>query len=500
MNVIKPALIKPLSCGLLVAVSLVAAGKARSANWESGGGISVGAVYTDNDCLDKDNKKDEVFATWTPNLRLSADGARASFGLYAAVQYNNRDDSDEDCGSRGNTLSPAPRIRFSGQSELVENWLYLDASAFGGVNRANPFEAGGADSVEGGDNLNRTYRYSVSPYVYRRFGESASVMTRYRYTDITNSKHTINDRHINEVMGDIGTDPALARFSYGIAGDYSKVYYDERYGGEDLFNSELSSARIRAAYQLTRSWQINGYVGEEWNDFITVYNDDDGTIWDVGATWTPNPRITVAGGVGERFFGTAPRFSLEYRHKRSTLSASYSRNLTYDSSLRTSDFFGDILDDLFGEDPTGDDIVVGVGGVDTTVTNSPIIDERSLLNYRFNGRRTTLSVRASYSEQKRTEDRLNDNFTYVSTHASRRLSQDLSVFAGVSWHHREPDSQRITSFSRNSDLYRYSLGTRYKLGAHFDATFSYEYSDRDADNDDEEYEENRVVAKLNYHF
>ncbi|MEZ5504087.1 MAG: hypothetical protein R3E50_16060 [Halioglobus sp.] len=41
--------------------------------------------------------------------------------------------------------------------------------------------------------------------------------------------------------------------------------------------------------------------------------------------WTPNTRTTVEAGVGDRFFGNNPRFSIVHRHKHRRDNASYAK-------------------------------------------------------------------------------------------------------------------------------------------------------------------------------
>lgn len=480
------------------ALASLVCGAAQGAEWERSAGMALSGIYTDNVCLENRDEESDVIGTATPSVNLNGQGARARMSLYAAVQFNSLDIDDLECRVRGaEDVSPAPRVRFDGSSELVENWLYLDADAFADQNRINPFAVGGEDPLNSQGNLNTTYQYGISPYISRRLTPKSRMLISYRYSEEYNSEELINDNQLQQVTFDIGTLPELSRFSMGVSGSYTEIDYEERTGGDDLFNSELSSARVRAAFQVNRTWQVNGYVGEEWNDYVTVFQENDGTFWDVGVTWTPNVRTTVAVGTGERFFGSTPRASVEYRHKRSSLRASYARQLTYDRSLRGSDSFAEDIDDL-GDSLPEQDEVIGVGGQETTNTNSPILNERFQLVYTYDARRTSFTVNASHSEQTRAEDGFTDTFIYAGVGVERDLSRRLRAYTRLSWHRRDPDEARVIQGTRQSDLARLTLGLERDLGRHTRVGLIYQYNDRSSDVPVDEYTENRIILRFSY--
>ncbi|WP_116364740.1 TIGR03016 family PEP-CTERM system-associated outer membrane protein [Parahaliea mediterranea] len=485
--------------GALTAVGLaVFCAPTMSAEWTRGAGITAGAIYTDNVCLRSNDKLDDTIGIVTPNVRLKGEGARASMDLYAAAQFNTMENSGVDCGVVGaDNISPAPRIRFNGDAELLSNWLYVDATAFADQNRINPFAAGGEDALDGRGNLNTSYQYAISPYIARRLGDDAALLVRYRYSEEYNTEDALNDNQLQQAQFDLGTVPELARFSIGVSGTYSEIDYDERFGGEEPFNNQLSSAQVRAAFQLNRSVQFNGYIGEEWNDYVSVFQDDEGSFWDVGLRWTPNTRVTVDLGTGERFFGETPRASIAYRHKRSTLRASYQRTLTYDRTLRGTDPFADDVDELIDGGLPDDQGIIGEGGEETTITNSPILDERFLLTYRFTTRRTTFSVNASHSEQTRSEDGLEDTFIAAGIGVERALGARLSSYVRLTWTRREAD-QRRDLLAPDSDNGRATLGFDYQLGQRTSVGLAYQYNERQSDNPLDEYEENRVLLQFRY--
>jgi uncharacterized protein (PEP-CTERM system associated) len=254
-------------------------------------------------------------------------------------------------------------------------------------------------------------------------------------------------------------------------------------------------------YQLNSTWQINGYYGYEDNDFISfneTTNDISGDFWDIGLRWTPNSRVTVNAGTGNRFFGDTPRFSIDYRHKRSVLRAKYEKQLTYDRNIRTLD------NPLPGTDPFGNPIPVNNGEQfdlapnSTTLTNAPILDERFQLVYGFTGRRSSFTISGSHSKQTRAEDRRKTNFTYVSASFSRNLSRSFSVYTRLGWSEQDPEDTSPSEFTAQSDQIDAAFGLNRSLGPNTNAVLEYRYTDRNSDSDFNNYVENRITFSIRF--
>ena len=483
----------PVAC---LATGILLSHASFAGNWTTEAGLAVGGIYSDNICLEQNSPEERWVGTTTPDIRVTGDGTRANMDLFASLEFNTLSNSSLDCvGGQlgfGDKESPAPRLRFEGDSILVEDWLFLDASAFIDQNKINAFGVGGANNINGTGNTNTSYFYRISPYIDRRLGDSSQFTLRYTYDEQYNSETLVEDSKGQLVTVDIGTDPELARFSIGVTGSYSKVEYDESFG-QNTVNSELSSTQIRSAFQMNSQWQLNAYVGEEWNDFISTFEDTEGHFWDVGILWTPNARVSLAIGTGERFFGSTPRFDFEYRHKRSNMRASYARNLTYDRNLRGTDQFTTDVDSSFDDGQV-------LAGAPTTFTNSPLLDERFTLVYTYTGRRTTVNLSTSHSEQTRSADGFKDTFISMGLLLNRRLSRNLSFNSSLLWEDRQADEERDTVSARDSNTWLILLGLQQNLSLNTSLSLNYQYSDRNSESITDEYEESRLSLSLRYQF
>lgn len=487
-----------LQIGVVLSVSLLASA-VSAANWQSSGNVTVGGYYSDNICLDSSGSQDYLVGTLRPSIDVRARGARANFSLYAAAEYNSAADHGPNCsgglGQWGNREAIVPSVRGLADLELIEDWLVLEGGLFATRNPIDPFSSGADDNLNRRDNDNISWRYSAGARSERRLGQNTISRIRYNYNEQFNSASTLGDSTENRWEADIGVDPAQARFSTGVMGYHSKIRYDADSLGP-AFENEFSSASIRAAFNLTSSWQINGQAGREWNDYVSLRSDNDGNFWDVGVRWAPNTRVTVDAGIGRRFFGSSPRLDISYRHKRSLLSVGYTRTLSIPRDLRSGDFdpqdpFAPDFDVLPG-DPLPSD------GEPTFIGNTPVLNERWRARYRFEGRRTTMTLSGTYSQQQRAETLAEADFLNVSTTFSRTLASNLRGNLNFGYDESKNDGDVGFGFAQDRKRWRAGFGFTRSLGNNTSLNVGYRFVKQESGLSGNEYEENRIYFTLRH--
>jgi len=491
------------SAFLAAAASLALAGQAAAAEWERGAGVSVGGYYSDNICLASREEEGEYVGTLTPNVRLSGIGARASVLLNARVEYNTLDQLDVDCpaGGQGGLLlnreSVIPSGNFLASAEVVENWLTVQADAFAGQNSINPFAPGGNDGINARDNTNITYRWGAGATAARQFSGETEFFLRYYYNEQSNAVGLVADSTENRWEGRFGRVPGTSRFTANVSGQYSEVEFEDSSLGP-AFSNELSSAQVNGFVQLTRGLQLNGAVGEEWNVFTSASDDIDGEFWDVGLRWTPNTRVTVDVGTGERFFGEAPRASVQYRHKRTLLQASYLRTLQFPRDLRAPAFDPD---DPFPPDlgQLPEDPLTGAG-TPTFLGQSPILNEQFQLRYSFQARRTSFGLIASDSQQTQVATLGEGTFRNAQFTANRQLSSLSSVSARIGYRESEGQGINIGLFGQNATAWTGGLTYRRRLATATTLSLGWQYTDQRSDFGLLEFTENRITLNLRHSF
>jgi uncharacterized protein (PEP-CTERM system associated) len=245
----------------LVAVLFGVGGVYAQPEITTSGRISASAIYTDNVCLTPTDEEDQLLGTATvlPDIQHRREGARLKTNLRAGVRYNSLADSSVDCTNnvRDNDAERFnPQLRFTSNAILVEDWLFFDARAFADQNKVNAFGRG-EDDLNGTGNTNTTVSYTLSPYIQRRFKDQAELLVRYTYDDQYNSDEFVEDSSSDRWNARLSSGSDFYPLSFGLNGNYRKVEYED---GED---SELKSGSVFAAYQINRSWQVNGKAGNE---------------------------------------------------------------------------------------------------------------------------------------------------------------------------------------------------------------------------------------------
>lgn len=459
--------------------------------WTGSAAVAPSVMYTDNVCLTSKDEKSEWIGLVTPAGSLRGVGKSANLSITASVEINSLSDSRLEklgCGNQalGNRKQYSPRVSGRGDAILVEDWLFIDGSVRAYQNEISAFATGGGDSLDRAGNTNTTYSYQLSPYLQRRFRDVAQAYLRYTWDDQYNTADIVRDSSEQQVQASLGDVPGTSRFFWEVAGRWSEVDYSDTANALANQTSELSSAQLNLNYQFNRAWQVNGYVGQENNDFFSLADEIDGDFWDVGVRWTPNARTEVNVGTGDRFFGTTPRFSISHRHKRSTFSASYLEDLTYQRNIRA-------LND--------DDIPEFNPGL-STVTTSPILDKRFSLAYNFRARRTGFTISAYRSDQTREDNLRESRFTGVSSSFSRSISRATTLSARLQWQQEDPRREEPVQL-REIETWRASLSLRRQLSSAISVSANYQYTDRQSDLFLDEsafrgYTENRLTLTMRF--
>lgn len=465
-------------------------------------GISVSEIYTDNRCLVRDDKEDAWSTSVSLNsgsgLGYSRQGSRASLSLDGSVQINTDKDDRAGCDTSGSRTGSrfSPRLRANGKVELIEQILFVDASASARQTTLDPFSISDENETSR-QNRNTTYTYKVSPYLKGRIKDFAQGVLRFNYDDQYNSEDGVDDSSRSSATLDIDSI-SDSKLSWGISGDYTRESYDQNNLNEGRDN-DFASASARLGYQISKRWKITGTTGQDFNDFKSTLDENDGSFWNAAINWDPSPRTSIEVGTGERFYGSNDRFSITHKHRRSNFSASYNKSLTSSRTLREEDVFLLITD--FEGNPIYDEFgqPLILTSTATTLTRSPIINESLKLGYRLQGRRSSIAVDASESKQLRTEDNRSSVFRDISLSGNRTLSRDATFNGRITYRERTADSGS-EALGSDSESWIYTLGLSRDIGSKSKLSLNYTHTDRRSDNVNNEYKENRIIATIRVNF
>lgn len=456
---------------LLSLSTIVAAEWVSAAEWTTSSGITYRHVYSDNTELSAEDEESRSTSLLTPNFSLQGSGASANVDVSGSLQFS-------DAGGQADNFNPS--VNASADAELIKNFLFIEADASARQTSIDPFGRTGSAGVSNTDNSTTTYQYGITPYISSRIKDYVTYELRYNYDDQINDDSDVDDSTQDSASFNLSGGSYFGRFSWGLGADYRKTEYEDRSGNvsaTDNSDNEFISGDVNFGYRFSRKWQLTASVGKEWNDYQSTTGNVDGDTWSTGFVWTPNARITVILGYGERYFGSTPSLDISYRHKKSELSLGYSRSTTDSRGIRAGGRAGTSNLSRFRNL--------------TSRTNSAIIDERLDFSYALSGTRTTLTLDGERSKQTTEDTGVEDIFTGYSLSVDRTLASSMSVSFSYSWDERE-DGDTNDVVQTND----YTLSLTKRLGERTNISLDYNHADRDSDRIDDDYVENRISVSV----
>jgi Uncharacterized protein conserved in bacteria (DUF2320). len=292
----------------------------------------------------------------------------------------------------------------------------------------------------------------------------------------------------------------------------------------------LERATATAGYALTRKFRVFGSVGQDWNEYLSSTGTD-GSSYSVGVGWAPTRRASVEASVGERYFGNTFGFSGNYRARRSNWNVRYSEDvsdITQQFLSESSRIFwvcGGVLFETDGLDPppgqTGCSGPITAGQLanffDTLGVSLSDLIAANLLNIATaNGIFVIKSFTASASWNfgrlgfglaARDTRRLyqlfgdaEDRVQSLSGSANYRLSPKTTANSGVTLTRTRVDGVLTGLNNREDDVLTLEVGVNHRFAEKLNGALSLRHTQRDSNDSNADYDENRLTASVNMRF
>ena len=293
-------------CGGLVAlgIGLGCIGvHANAGEWTITPTIGVTATATDNVDLSSTQAKSSLVSDITPGISIEGSGSRAS--LHLGYQLHSLLYSTDP--SANNDLQNS--LNATGTLEAIENWLFIDASAFISQQSISAFGAAPASSgvnTNANSNIAETGNYSFSPYIRGSFGSYADYMLRYTLITTHAKSNAVANADSENWLGTLKGKTSLASVGWSVDGSAAII-------NQGALRSKKDN-RLRGVvyYQFDPQFQVSLIGGREENNYETL-DMASSTIGGAGFTWTPTERTKLAFSRESRFFGPSNTFEFSHR-------------------------------------------------------------------------------------------------------------------------------------------------------------------------------------------
>jgi len=316
----------PVALPRLLPVAAMLLAAPAQAQWTFAPGVSLSETWTDNIDLRDDNLAQSQFVTeLRPHLTLRGNSRRLKVDAFASVEryaYSDRSDM----------LNPADsRTTYNGklQGTLVDQLLYVDASASRSRRSVQAFSPGAEENRFSRENQTDVKSWSVSPYLVRRIGRDATMQLRYSRDAVDSGlSNLFGNSDSDTVMLNLASGTSTKALGWGF--NHTRQEVDNRLVGES--SSESTSGSLR--YQFTRSWAATMTAGYDKYDFEGPGGNTSGRSWSVGGVWTPSTRTSVQASVGRHLYGQTGSLLATARSRHTAITLQYADIIT--SSRRQS--------------------------------------------------------------------------------------------------------------------------------------------------------------------
>lgn len=301
--------------------------------------VHVKQTWTDNVTLRPDAQARENWVTEVrPGFALSARTPRVEFdGRYQFHRYFYSDKDVDNLRDSGNTLQAGLRAR------LVDDLVFLDASANRAQRAVSAFGPDLADNLYSTENRTEVSTWRISPYLTHRFGSSATLLARYSRDSVETGRQGYGNTLGNSYNLALSS-PVERRFGWNLSYDRQDLT-DRRFG-----DSSTASANAGLSWRVLPPLRLTAGAGYDDNDYQALGGRTRGATWNVGYMYTPSSRTSLSMSVGHRYFGKSRSLAALHRSRHTAWNISYDEAVTTTRRQfllpATVDTYA-LLDDLF---------------------------------------------------------------------------------------------------------------------------------------------------------
>lgn len=312
----------------LAAAAMLLASPSSHAQWDVTPAVSLIGTWSDNIELRDDDEAHSQFVTeLRPSLAVSGKSRRLDVNAIASwdrYYYSDRESMIAPTDSRR-------RYSASLRGTMVEQLLYVDATANRSQYNIQPFAPGGQTNPFSRDNSTEVSSWSVSPYLVQRFGRDTTGQLRYSRDSVEGDRTSIYGNSTSDtVLLNLNSTPSSHKLGWGL--NYTRQEIDNRLVGDS--SSQNVSGSLR--YQFNSAWAATMAAGHDRYDFEGPGGDSAGNNWSVGGIWTPSARTSIQASVGRHLYGNTGSLTATVRSRRTVWDVQYRDVVT---SSR-SQFFG----------------------------------------------------------------------------------------------------------------------------------------------------------------
>jgi uncharacterized protein (PEP-CTERM system associated) len=319
-------MVKRRSLALLPLAAGLAAAFPAHAAWDFSPMASARLTYSDNVTLQSDDKAESgMVLQLRPGFQLVNRSQRFDLSLGYSLNLYHYTGHRPGAGQRHNQ-----ELNGNLKGRLVEDLLYLDATAAISQQAASAFGPlqDGNDHVANNRNEVRSYR--VSPYLVHRFGAFANGVLRYSHDSVSTDNVGMRRSEGNTVNATLTSGPTFRRFGWDAT--VTRSVLNEQLprvdNGANEQTTSSKNANVGLHYAASPQLNIGVYGGYDDFDFSGLGGKQSGSAYGANLQWTPSARTSVQASAGHRFYGPSYNLVLQHRSRGTVWNINYSDAVT----------------------------------------------------------------------------------------------------------------------------------------------------------------------------
>jgi len=411
---------------------------AFAGDWKITPLISVSETATDN--VDQVNKHQtsSLITDITPGINIVGTGDRVK--LRFDYQMHNLYYTDD--SSRNNVQNS---LNAAGTLEALENWFFIDGSAWISQQNISAFRGSTYSSVDpnNSNNTTETSTYRISPYFRGVLGASVDYQLRYNLTRTNSNEVNFSNAETRELIARLTGTTRFSALGWAIDANKQKSDFDLRRDTEaDLLRGTLT-------YQYDPQFRVSLIGGRESNDYTTL-DKESHTIKGLGFEWAPTDRTLLSATREDRFFGNSDNITFTHRTSGTSWRYIQTEN-TVSSTDQTSGVVGtyyDLFNSIFSSaipDPVARAAYVNAfllsNGLSSTsqiqggfLTTGVTLQKRKELSFALIGVRNTVTFTASKNDTQALN--LGTGTGWYTGADFSDVNNVQQTAAGVTWSHK----------------------------------------------------------------
>jgi uncharacterized protein (PEP-CTERM system associated) len=276
--------------------------------------LSTNATLTNNVNLSATDKQSDLILAVSPGIQIGGQSGRVrGFLNYALTgSFYAR---DVDSSSFTNYLNA------SGNAEVVQNWLFIDANASISQQYISPFGTQSPDVGLNNSNRTEVTTVNVAPYVSGQIAGQVNYVGRAFYTFTDSGTSQAADSTVWGALLGFDSTTRWSRLSWGL--DFT--YREAKFSGQRSEFDQLNVLSLN--YAVTPELRVSLRGNVETSN-LTTFDNETTSGWGGGLRWTPSPRTNFIVEYDQRVFGNSHLYSLDYRTPRTVWAISNRQGLS----------------------------------------------------------------------------------------------------------------------------------------------------------------------------